>query len=102
MKAKEKLISKIKAIIEEFGSFSTADVELDNSPVIANIGKDNFQLAERFNSSGVVAVTYVHETEVAEEEIDYEDLNKDVLDEILMIAENYKVDFEKTLDRCKD
>ena len=99
---KRTIIKKIKAIIEEYGSFSTADVESESSPIINSFGKDSYQLAERFNNNGVTAVSYVHETETDEDEILYEDLPKDVLEEILSIAEDYEVDFERTMKRCRD
>jgi predicted nucleic acid-binding OB-fold protein len=98
---KEIIISKIKRIIEEFGSFSVADVEHESSPVVNSIGKDSFVLAERFNSSDVDVVHYVHETVVSEDSIDYEDLPTDTLEDILSIAENYVVDMDKTMERCR-
>jgi hypothetical protein len=65
------------------------------------MGKDCQQLAERINFDGVSVTTYVHETVTDEDEIDYEDLNKDILEEILRIAENYETDMEKTMERCR-
>jgi len=97
---KNAIIKNIKAIIEKFGSFTTADVEAESSPVIATLGKDTCQLAETFNLHKVTAVTYVHETETNEDFILYEDLKKDVLEDILRLAENYEADQLKTLKRC--
>jgi hypothetical protein len=99
---KDIIISKIKKIIEDGGGFSVADVEHESSPVIASIGKDTFQLAERFGETGVEAITYVHETVVNEDDIEYEDLSVGVLEEILNIVENYQLDFEKNMERCRD
>ena len=87
---KKKLISEIKAIISEYGGFSTADVEANSSPVIATLGKDTCQLAEYFGTDKVTAVTYVHESETAEDYILYEDLKNDVLTEILELAKLHK------------
>ena len=57
------------------------------------MGKDNIQLAERFYDKGVDAITYVHETEVSDDFIEYENLDDDVIDEINNLAENYEADF---------
>ena len=89
-KAKQNLIKKIKNIIKEVGSFSTADVEATSSPVIASIGKNTHQLAERFYNDGVTAMTYVHETETDQELMAYEKLDNDTLKEILSLAKDWK------------
>jgi hypothetical protein len=98
---KKTIIKNIKRIINEYGSFTVADVEYESSPVIASFGKDTHVLAERFDSS-VTGVTYVHETEVDENEYEYDELPKDVLEEILSIAENYETDQQKTLKRISN
>jgi len=96
---KRTIIKNIKRIIDNYGSFSVAEVEGESSPIITTIGKDSYVLAERFDSS-VTGVTYVHETETDENEYEYEDLSKDTLEEILYLAELYETDQEKTLKRC--
>jgi hypothetical protein len=96
---KRTIIKNIKRIIDNYGSFSVAEVEGESSPLINSIGKDSHVLAERFGIS-VTGVTYVHETETDENEYEYEDLSKDTLEEILYLAELYETDQEKTLKRC--
>ena len=98
---KEIVISKIKRIIEEFGSFGVCDVECESSPVVNSICKNTFVLAERFNLNDVDINTYVHEIIVVEDNVSYEDLAIDVLEEILSIAENFEVDMSKTFERCR-
>lgn len=98
---KEKIIQKIQNIIKEYGSFSPYEVGQDN-PVIKTMGKDHNQVAEKFNLHTVNAISYVHEVEIDEDEIDYQDLPVDVLEEILYIAEDYKTGFDKTMDKCRD
>lgn len=98
---KEKIIQKIQDIIKDYGSFSPYEVNQDN-PVIKTMGKDHNQVAEKFNLHAVDAVSYVNEIEVDEDEIDYQDLPVDVLEEILYIAEDYKTDFDKTMDKCRN
>lgn len=97
---KRTIIKRIKAIISEWGGFTCADVEATSSPVIKTLGKDTCQLAERFEKDKVEAVIYVHESETDEDYISYEDLEKDVLDEILILAEQWEAICLKTEKRC--
>jgi len=99
---KRTIIKRIKTIIENYGSFSVADVEGESSPLINSMGKDNVILAERFTKDDVEGVTYVHETVVGYCDYAYEDLSKDTLSDILVLAELYEVDQEKTLKRCSN
>lgn len=96
---KRTIIKNIKRIIDNYGSFSVAEVEGESSPLINSMGKDSHVLAERFGSS-VTGVTYVHETEIDENEYEYEELSKDTLEEILTLAEIYETEQEKTIKRC--
>tara|TARA_R110000822_G_scaffold213107_7_gene348461 strand:- start:125 stop:421 length:297 start_codon:yes stop_codon:yes gene_type:complete len=95
-------LQNIKRIINTYGSFTMADVEGDASPMINSMGKDNVQLAERFYGSGVDAITYVHETEVSDDFIEYEQLDDDVIGEIEMLAQNYEADCLLTAKRISD
>ena len=99
---KRTIIKKIKAIITEWGGFTCADVEATSSPVIKTLGKDTCQLAERFEKDKVKAVIYVHDSETGEDYIAYEDLDKDVLEEILFLAEQWDTDNLKTEKRCSN
>lgn len=87
---KKDIIKKIKAIIADYGAFTTADVEAMSSPVIKTLGKDTCQLAERFDLHKVEAVIYVHESETGSDYISYEDLDKNTLTEILSLAKDWK------------
>jgi hypothetical protein len=87
---KANIIKKIKTIIENYGGFTTADVEATSSPVIKTLGKDTCMLAERFELHKIEAVIYVHENETSSDYIKYEDLKTDVLNEILELAEQHK------------
>jgi hypothetical protein len=99
---KENVIEAIRKIIERHGDFSIADVEGESSPLINSMGKDNVQLAERFYLNSVDAITYVHETEVSDDSISYRDLDVDVLEEILTLAQNYEADSLQTEKRIQD
>jgi hypothetical protein len=99
---KRTIIKRIKEYVSKNdGEITTADCEADSSPVIASLGKNTFQLAETFGFHKVTAVTYVHDTETDEDYIPYEDLKKDVLEEILRLVENYVDGLEKTMDKCR-
>lgn len=87
---KRTIIKKIKEIIREWGSFTIADVQASSSPCIASM-KGATQLAESFNYEGVEAVTYElkHDEEIDSTKILYKDLDKDVLEEILYLAQDW-------------
>lgn len=88
---KAKLISEIKTIIKDYGSFTTADVLADSSPCV-NSMKGATQLAESFYADKVEAVTYEtrHDNEVGTEFIKYEELDKSTLEQILKLAQDWK------------
>ena len=94
-------IRKINDIINQFGALSTADLQLDSSLVHASISKDHQILIEGYNARTVKLVTYVHEQETDEDEIPYEEVSTDNLDEILEQLEDYAVGFDKMMDRVK-
>lgn len=87
---KKTIINKIKKIITDFGTFTTADVQAESSPCTGSLGRNTVQLAESFYHDKIEAVTYVHDNEESSDYINYEDLKKDVLEEILYLAEQYE------------
>jgi hypothetical protein len=96
--SKEIVIKRIKRIIEDWGSTTACELELDHSPCINSIGngKNNVsQLIEHFNADTVTAVTYHDELELGEEDIKYEDLDDYILDEVSEIIENYNLKMKK-------
>lgn len=98
---KQKLINGIKSIIEEWGGVTTSELGLDCSPIYNQMGKNNFALVERFNRNGVTVIHYVHDNEVDDFDVDYQELKVDLLEEIYQILEQYNVEKQKTMDRCK-
>ena len=103
--SKTQKISRIKEIIAEWGSTSTAELEADHSPCISSSGTNKMNvsvLVERFNYEDVGIFTYNNETEVAEDDQPYEALSEDVIDEILDLLEDYDTDNFKTMKRCED
>lgn len=88
---KRTIIKKIKAIIKEHGMFTTADVQAQSSPSVGALKGIN-QLCESFKHDTVEVVTYDrNDDEIDSESVHYEDLEKDVLEEILILAEDHEV-----------
>ena len=86
---KKTIIKKIKAIISNVGYTTTADMESGSSPVHRSVGKDHFELAEGF-AEKVKIVEYIGEMKITDYELEYEDLDKDTLENILYELETYK------------
>lgn len=100
---KKTIIKRIKSIIENYGTFSIGEVDGADGICVNEMG-NLVALAEHFNIDGIVANIY-DPTSFSSDEIDtyvlyYEELSKEVLSEILFVAELYETDQEKTLKRC--
>jgi hypothetical protein len=102
-KQKKETISQIRTIIENYGSFTTFDVDADSSPVIGTLGSA-FMLAEHFELNGVDGYLYLNgdENERDIEFILYENLSMDCLEEILLLAQNYEAEEMKTEKRISN
>lgn len=102
---KQEQISEIKRIINEWGSVTSSELELESSPCVNSIGNsigNISQLVEHFYSDGVEAVTYHDEIELGEEYIYYENLNENTIDEIYHIIEQYELSMIKTEKRASN
>jgi hypothetical protein len=96
-------ISFIKEVIKRFGKTSCAELELDRSPSMNSLaGGDVCELVEGFNDNDVDTVIYNGETEVDWNNYTYEKLSDDIIDEIVVIMEDYEADMEKTAKRIED
>ena len=96
---KKAIIKKIQAIIKEHGSFTTADVMADSSPSVGALKGIN-QLAESFYFDNAEIVTYDrNDDEIDSERMDYEEMKKDVLEEILALAETHEAESLQDEDR---
>ena len=103
---KQEVISKIQDVLVKWGEFSIGEVDgEDVSPCVASHG-NLVDLAEYFNNTGVTVEVYNPSSHSSDSidtyDLDYEDLELDVLEEILMIAERYDVQQEKLFDSCRD
>ena len=99
---KQEYISEIKSIVDKWGGVTTSEMELEASPVYKTFGKDQFQLVERFNRDGVTILSYTHETEVDGFDLDYTELDENLLHEIHQILEEYDVRNEKIFDNIRN
>jgi hypothetical protein len=99
----EQMIQNIKRIIEEYGSFSTFDVNADQSPIIGTLGSA-FMLAENFNLNSVDGYLYLNgdENERDIEEIRYEELSEECLGEIEILAQNWEAENLQTEKRISN
>lgn len=97
-------ISRIKEIIAEWGETTTAELFADHSPCISSVGNRNnvSVLVERFGLHDVGVFTYVGDVEESEDDLTYEELEEDVIDDILYLLEDYDTDNFKTMQRCQD
>lgn len=94
-------IAYIKKVINEWGGFTTNDVEADCSPAINVLG-DASILLEEFHGESAIAFSYVHSTCVSEYPIKYEDLDSDIIDDICTLVEVWEAEQDKTAKRCED
>lgn len=96
---KKTIIKKIQAIIKEHGSFTTADVQADSSPSVGALKGIN-QLAESFYFDNAEIVTYDrNDEEIDSERMDYSEMKKETLSEILHLAEQHEAESLQDEDR---
>jgi hypothetical protein len=100
---KKKIIKRIKSIIENYGTFNIGEVYGADGICVNEMG-NLVALVEYFN--GTTVEVEVYETSsfssdsISSYELTYEELSKEILEEILFVAELYETDQEKTLKRC--
>lgn len=99
---REQFISEIKSIIDKWGGITTCEMELEDSPVYNTFGKDHIQLVERFNRNSVTIVSYIHETEVDEFDVDYDQLSEELLYDIYDTLTQYDIGMEKTFEKIRN
>ena len=98
---KQEVIEKIQAVLVNWGEFGIYEVENHGTPIVNSIGKTQ-QVVEAINNQTVTVTTYVNDIETDEEEIFYSDLSLELLEEILIIADDYDAQEQKLFDSCKD
>ena len=100
--AKLEMISEIKRILGDWGSTSTGELQLESSPILHSFGHNQCHLIESFYVHNVTVVIYVHEMETDEYDVNYEDLNEDIISEIYYIMEQYDIEMNKTMENIRD
>jgi len=95
-------IEYIKDVINKWGATTSAELELDSSPVFNNISGKVCSLIESFTFNYVTVVTYDDELEIEEENIRYEDLSDELIDEIHTIMEIYDTREIELYDSIRD
>jgi len=102
---KEKIIRKIKTIINKYGTFNIGEVEGADGICINEMG-NLIGLVEYFNNSTIEVSVYdsasFSSDAIDEYELTYEELSKMILVNILFIAELYETDQEKIIKRCEN
>lgn len=102
---KKTLIKQIKRIIKDFGIFTIGEVEGTDGICINEMG-GLVALAEGFNRCGIDVEVYqpsgFSSDSIESYDIDYEDLTKEQLTEILFVVEMYETDQLKTLKRISN
>ena len=102
---KDTQIEKIKSIIRKWGETTSTYLELDSSPCIYSqmiSNRNKSKLIEQFKNNSVTVVTYLDETEIDEDEVDYKDLSDNTIDEICNLIENYDLSQQELYDSCRD
>ena len=97
---KEEIIKKIKEIIAEFGGFYVGEIEAQG--ICVNEMGNFVAIAEGFFKE--VEVNVYEPSSFSSDSVDdytltYEELSKDVLEEILFLCEHYEADQLKTEKR---
>jgi hypothetical protein len=95
---KLEIIARIKSIIEKYGTFSIGEVDSANSILVNEMG-NLVALGEYFNSTTVEISVYnassFSSDEIDSYELTYEELPKEVLEEILFAAEIFETEQEE-------
>ena len=107
-KTKKSIIKDIKKIISEWGVFGSGEVEQGGetySPCVNSMG-NLVALAEYFNIDDVQVNVYnpsgFSSDAIDDYRVAYEDLPKDVLEEISTLCEQYEAEQLKTEKRISD
>ena len=99
---KEKIIKQIKNIIANYGTFSIGEVDGADGICINGMG-NLVALVEYFNGTTIEVNIYdansFSSDPIDDYELTYEELDKEILEQILFVAELYETDQEKTLKR---
>lgn len=102
---KQKLIKEIKRIYNEIdtGSITMSEMGADHSPIAGSLGTTAYQLVETLYEDRVETQIYVNDRESdGFEDVSYEDLPQDCLEDIHELLENHLIGLDKTMDKIRD
>ena len=98
------MIKRIKEIMKEWGDTTSSSLELDHSPCLTSLGnnKNNVSaLIEGFRLGGVTVYVYQDQNEIDSYDLQYEELDDDVLAEVADIIDEYDAEQWRTAKRCE-
>lgn len=98
----EEKIVYIKNVLSTWGMTTTAELGLKSSPVYNNGTGKVCTLVEEFTEGYARLVTYDDEINISEEDVPYEELPDDLIDEIYEIILNYEAEQIRTEKRCSN
>jgi len=102
---KRTIIERIKSIIYNYGTFNIGEVEGADGICVNEMG-NLVALAEYFNGTTIEVNVFdpnsFSSDPISDYELTYEELSKEMLEEILFVAELYETDQEKTLKRISN
>ena len=84
---KKTLIEKIVTIIQDWGTFTMAELETGASLVLLKTNKLTYTLLDEFTLTGAKATRYVNGCPKTQGFISYEKISSELLEEILMMGE---------------
>jgi hypothetical protein len=99
---KQEKIEFIKKVLSTWGTTSTAELKLESSPIYNNLTGKICTLVQGFTEDYVHVVTYDDDIDIDEEDVPYEKLSDELIDEIHTIMENYDAEQEKLYDSIRD
>lgn len=99
MTKKQRNLNYIEKVIGDFGTFSIGELELGESPVLKTVNKNQCDSIEKFDRKSCTVTSYVHEIVVVEYEVEYKDLKKGLLDEVVLVIEQYEAEQIKLYKR---
>lgn len=92
MSKKIDLIEKIRDIINEWGPITSKELKLLTSPVYCFSNRNDFHLIEKFNENSITVMHYINDIGSNESEYSYDELSEDILEEIMIIIDDYNHD----------
>lgn len=102
---KQEKISHIKTIINDYGGFEISEVEGANSISVSSIG-NLVALAEKFSNEEVTVNVYNANSfncdSIETYTLEYDQLSDEVLDDIILLIDDYEAETIRTIKRISN